>query len=355
LFYLGVAVLFLAALLVVGNVMKNMMNFLASGKLSLSNCFFLVVTLVPSMVSYALPFGFVVATLLTMGEVSADNEFIALKSSGISPLKIFLPILFLASCGVLLSLVINFHYAPRAISSVKSKLQNIIREDPLRFITPQKFIRDFPGYIIFVKSLDQKRLNNFHIWELDKRERVATYIQAKMGTLGYDAQKNTLVLTLLEGTVEKQLEREKTTPLIAFERFSLDLPLGNIFKEARMQKKIRHMTLEEMLTLRKQSIKNHDWAKHMEVQVEMQMKSAIAFAILALVSVTIPLSIKLNRKETSINVAIALLLCLGYYLVMMVLAFLRTQPHVHPDLLLWIPNILLQILGMGMCWKLCRY
>jgi lipopolysaccharide export system permease protein len=335
--------------------MKSMMNFLASGKLSLGDCFFLVVTLVPSMISYALPFGFVVATLLTMGEMSVNNEFIALKSSGISPFKIFLPILFLASCGVLLSLVINFHYAPRAISSVKNKLQNIIREDPLRFITPQKFVRDFPGYIIFVQNLDQKRLNDFHIWEFDKHERVSAYIQAKTGILEYDVQKNALVLTLLEGTIEKRLEREKIMPLIAFERFSLDLPLDNIFKEARMQKKIRHMTLGEMLTLREQSIKDHDEAKRMEVQVEMQMKSAIAFAILALVSVTIPLSIKLNRKETSINVAIALLLCLGYYFIMVVLSFLRVQPHIHPDLLLWIPNILLQTLGIGMCRRLCRY
>jgi lipopolysaccharide export LptBFGC system permease protein LptF len=186
LFYLATSVLFFSAILVAGNAMKSMMDFLAGGKLSLSNCIFLVIMLVPSMVSYALPFGFVAATLLTMGEISADNEFIALKSSGVSPLKIFLPILFLASCGVLLSLVINFYYAPQAISCVKSKLQNIIREAQLRFIIPQKSIRDFPGYNIFVKNLDQRRLNNFHIWELDSRELVATYIQAKTGTLEYN-------------------------------------------------------------------------------------------------------------------------------------------------------------------------
>jgi lipopolysaccharide export system permease protein len=350
-----VSVLFFATVLVAGNVMKGMMDFLAGGKLSLGNCFFLIVTLMPSMVSYALPFGFVVATLLIMGEISADNEFIALKSSGISPLKIFSPILFLASCGVLLSLLINFHYAPRAISSVKNKLQNIIREEPLRFIAPQKFIQDFPGYIIFVKNLEQKRLNNFHIWKLDEQDQVSAYIQAKTGTLEYDVPKNALVLTLFQGTAEKQLEREKIAPLVSFEKFSLDLPLDNIFKETRAQKKIRHMTLGEMRTLREQSVRNCDWQKCVEVQVEMQMKSAMAFAILALVLITIPLSVKLSRKETSMNVTIALLLCLGYYLVMIVLSFLKARPYVYPDLLLWIPNILLQILGIRMCWKLCRY
>jgi lipopolysaccharide export system permease protein len=143
--------------------------------------------------------------------------------------------------------------------------------------------------------------------------------------------------------------------LISFERFSLDLPLDNILKGARVQKKIRHMTLREMLTLHRQSVKECDWQKCMEIQVEIQIKSAMAFAILALVWVTIPLAVKVSRRETSINVAIALLLCLGYYLTMMILSFLRTRPHIHPDLLIWIPNIFLQILGIGMGWKLCRH
>ncbi|MDR2372490.1 MAG: LptF/LptG family permease [Puniceicoccales bacterium] len=355
LFYLAGAVLFFSIVLIAGNVMKSMMDFLAEGKLSLGNCFFLMVMLVPSMVSHALPFGFVVATLLTLGEISANNEFIALRSLGIGPLKIFSSILFLASCGVFVSLVINFHYAPRAISNVKSKLQNIIREEPLRFLVPQKFIRDFPGYIIFVKNLEHKHLNHFHIWELDEREHVGMYIQAKKGTLEYDEQRNAFVLTLFQGTIEKRLEQGKIAPLVSFEKFSLDLPLDNILKGVRTHKKIRHMTLREMLTLYRQSVKECDWQKCMEIRVEIQMKSAMAFAILALVLVTIPLSVKLSRRETSINVAIALLLCLGYYAMMMILSFLKTRPDIYPDLLLWIPNVFLQVLGIGMGWKLCRH
>jgi lipopolysaccharide export LptBFGC system permease protein LptF len=67
LFYLILSIIFFAGVLVVGNVMKSMMGLLSDGKLSLGNCVFLMVTLLPSMVSYALPFGFVTATLLTLG------------------------------------------------------------------------------------------------------------------------------------------------------------------------------------------------------------------------------------------------------------------------------------------------
>jgi lipopolysaccharide export system permease protein len=355
LLYLVLSVIFLAGVLVAGNVLKGMMNLLTSGKLSLGNCAMLMVMLLPPMVSHALPFGFVAATLLTVGELSADHEFIALKSSGISPLKIFSSILFLASCGVLFSLAINFHYAPRAISAVKNKIQNIIREEPLRFITPQKFIRDFPGYIFFVRAIKQNQLNDFHIWELDDREKVSSYIHAKEGTFAYDESKQALILTLLDGVAEKQLGEGKIAPLVSFEQLSLDLKLGNIFKAMVKQKKIRHMTLQEMLALREQSIKNHDEKTCAEIRVEMQMKSAMAFAILVLVLIAIPLSVKLERRETFLNVAIAVLLCIIYYFLMMILSFLEMKPSVYSDLMLWIPNILLQILAMGMCWKLCRH
>lgn len=353
--YLALSVAFLAAVLVAGNVLKGMMDLLVSGKLSIGDCAALMVMLLPPMVSHALPFGFVAATLLTVGGMAADREFLALKSSGVGPLKIFSSILFLASCGVLLSLAVNFHYAPRAISAVKSKIQNIIREEPLRFIAAQKFIRDFPGYIFFVKDIVGDRLNDFHIWELDDREKVASYIHAERGTCVYDESKHALVLTLRRGTVEKQLGEGKISPLVSFERLSLDLKWENIFRAMVKPKKIRHMTLRELLALREESVKKCDRATDMAVQVEMQTRGVMAFAILVLVLVALPLSVRLERREGALNVAIALLLCVIYFFLITILSFLETKPHIRPDLVLWIPNILLQILGICLCWKLCRH
>jgi lipopolysaccharide export LptBFGC system permease protein LptF len=352
--YLALSVAFLAAVLVAGNVLKGMMDLLVSGKLSVGDCAALMAMLLPPMASHALPFGFVAATLLTVGGMAADREFLALRSSGVGPLKMFSSILFLASCGVLLSLAVNFHCAPRAISAVKTRIQNIIREEPLRFIAAQKFVRDFPGYIFFVKEIVNDRLNDFHIWELDDREQVASYIHAERGTCVYDASRHILVLTLERGTIEKQLGEGKISPLVSFERLSLDLKWENIFGTMVKPKKIRHMTLRELLILREESVKKRDRATYMAVQVELQMKGAMAFAILVLVLVALPLSVKLERREASLNVALALLLCVIYFFLMMILSFLETKPHIHPDLILWIPNILLQILGTCLYRKLCR-
>lgn len=334
--------------------MKDMISLLIDGKLSFAHLVTLIVMLLPSICAYALPFGFVTATLLTLGSLSADREYIALRGAGISPLKIFSPLLFVASCGVLLSIAVNFHYAPLAISKVKQKIQNTIKEDPLRFIAPKQFIRDFPGYILYVDEINDQKLSGFRIWELNEAGDMQTFIDARDGNLIYDAAKNALQLTLNNGSVERREEGHKNWPLILFEKLTLDLSLAKIFKNDTVKKKLHNMTYAELMTLKTQAKKNHDTSSLMSIQVELQMKGALAFGVLALMLMAIPLSIRFSRRETSINAVIALMICVGYYFLMILISFLEKRPHARPDLLLWVPNLLLQIWGIRGIWRLCR-
>ncbi|UPA28641.1 MAG: LptF/LptG family permease [Verrucomicrobiota bacterium] len=351
--YLLLSILFFSGLLLVGRMMKDMMTLLIEGKLSLAHGVWLGIMLLPSVAAYALPFGFVSATLLTLGELSADREYIALRGAGISPLKIFSPILYLSIVGVVLALTVNFHYAPRAISSAKVRIQSIIREEPLRFIAPQKFIRDFPGYVLFVRAIDGDQLRGFRIWEFDEKDRMRTFIEAKQGSLVYDSGNNALQLTLLQGTIQHQEPEAKEWPLISFEKLTLSLSMAKIFQNNLEKRKIRNMTYGEMCALKNQAERDDDRSLLMEVHVGFQMKAAMAFGILALVLMAIPLSIRFARRETSANAAIAFLICVGYYVTMMLLSFLTKRPQLRPDLLLWLPNIVLSGLGIWGIRKLC--
>lgn len=327
--------------------MKDMMTLLIEGKLSFSHGVLLGIMLLPSVTAYALPFGFVSATLLTLGELSADREYIAFRSLGIAPFRIFRPILGCAFLGVFVALTVNFEYAPRAISSAKTRIQNMIREEPLRFITPQKFIHDFPGYTLFVREIEGDQLRDFRIWEFDEQNYMRTFIEARQGSLVYDSTENALQLTLLQGTIQHQEFGEKEWPLISFEKLTLSLSMVKIFHNHLNHRKVRDMTYQEMKAFAAQT----DYP--MEVHVGFQMKAAMAFGILALVLMAIPLSIRFARRETSANAAIAFLICVGYYVTMMLLSFLTKRPQLRPDLLLWLPNIVLSGIGLWGIRRLC--
>lgn len=353
LYYLVVSSCFFAGILLAGTILKRMMGALIEGRLTFGHVIFLLATLLPSLATYALPFGMVAATLLTLGGLSANQEYTALRSTGISPIKIFSPILLAASLGIFVVLGVNFYYGPHAVSQVKAHVQEMIKEDPLRFIAQKKFIEDFPGYILFVNEIKNGELRGFRIWSLGKDDRVETFITARKGFLEYEAETNALKLTLLHGTLEHR-EEEQGIPLITFEQLAVDLSMNNIFQQGTEKKKIRNMTYSEEVAFYQRLDPVKDQEKRMEIRVNLQMKGAMAFGILALVLVTIPLAIRLSRQENTWNTAIALALSILYYLVMVLISFLEKKPYLRPDLLIWVPNVLLEGLGLWGLWRLCR-
>jgi lipopolysaccharide export system permease protein len=92
----------------------------------------------------------------------------------------------------------------------------------------------------------------------------------------------------------------------------------------------------------------------MRVQITIQEKFATAFSVLSFALVAIPLGIKVSRKETSANLGLGLLLALGYYFASIVVGWLDNYPALRPDLIVWLPNIVFQGLGLWLFYRVDR-
>lgn len=77
----------------------------------------------------------------------------------------------------------------------------------------------------------------------------------------------------------------------------------------------------------------------------------MAFSIFSMVVLAVPLGIKASRSETFANVAIALALAMSYYMMIVVISWLEKYPHMRPDLLIWLPNIIFQAAGCVLIWR----
>ena len=77
----------------------------------------------------------------------------------------------------------------------------------------------------------------------------------------------------------------------------------------------------------------------------------MAFSVLAFALLAVPLGIKVSRKETSANLGVALALAMGYYFATVVAGWFDNRPELRPDLLMWLPNLAFQALGV---WLLRR-
>lgn len=332
--------------LIVGNALKEVLPLLASGKIAWSFFFNTLFHLIPSMIAYALPLGMLTATLLVLGRLSSQNELVAMKASGLSLYTIIAPLICIASLGTIFTLYVNFHWGPNSITYYRSALNDIIRKKPLQFIQAGTFVKDFPGYMFYIQDKKNDWVDQCWLWELDGRQKsgVNIFIHSEKGFLRYDEKQNSIVLTLMHGVGEKhttQANGQVETQPIVFENTAVALPLNTLLGNNSFVKRLGYMTLLELLEQRQKAIGTHKTI----VNLEIQKNAVMSFAVLSLILIAIPLGIKLSRAETSANIVLAVALALSFYFIVMAISWLESKPYLRPDLLIWLPNIIFQLIG----------
>ncbi|RXK56935.1 YjgP/YjgQ family permease [Oleiharenicola lentus] len=352
--------------LMIGNAMKDLLGPMLAGQLEVDTFVRLVGLLVPFVIYYALPMGMLTGILLVLGRMSSDREITAMRASGLSVAWLSAPILFLALLGVVAALFINFHFMPVARMAYKREFAEAVRQNPLSFIVERTFIRDFPGVVLYVGEKDGNELKDFWLWELDDQKRVRRFARADTGRLDYDEAGNKLVLTLEQAQAEARDDKDPENFRMvhgsaAWERATFDLPLSQLTGERSMKRKLKDLTFPQLMaewarfqTPAPDLAKDEQDKQLMRVQITIHEKFATAFSVLSFALVAIPLGIKVSRKETSANLGLGLLLALGYYFATVMAGLLDNSPAWRPDLLIWLPNIAFQGMGLWLFYKVDR-
>jgi len=268
--------------------------------------------------------------------------------------------------GVGLTVLINFEFMPRAKVAYETELAQAVRQNPLGFITPKTFVRDFPGVVIYAGDKKGAVLKDFWIWELDAKNRVKRFARADTGRVDFDEKNNKLVLTLLHAQAEVRDPKDPENFSVAngaaaMDQITFDLPLQKLSGTGGIRVKPQWKTFEQLmaewhrLSRPDPSVPTEVREKQlMRVQITIQDKFAAAFSVLSFTLLAIPLGIKVSRKETSANLVIGLVLFMGYYFATFTVNWLDGHPAWRPDLIMWLPNLGLQTIGLTLFYKIDR-
>src|SRR6478736_4598069 len=350
--------------LMVGNALKDLLGPMLAGQLALDTFLHLLLLLLPVVFYYALPMGMLTGVLLVLGRMSSDREITALRSAGVSVAWVAAPIIFLALAGVVASLLINFQFMPLAKQASQREFATAMQQNPLSFIVPKTFIRNFPGVVLYVGEMHERRLKDFWAWELDAQNRVKRFVRADSGRLDYDAANGKFVVTLenAQGQVRNARDPEDfkdARGMVAGEKMTVDLELGRLMGENTVKRKLKWLTFTQLIgewvRLSKPdpaTPRAEQELQLMRVRFTIQEKFATAFSVLSFALVAIPLGIKVSRKETSANLGLGLLLALSYYFASVVPGMFDKYPELRPDLLVWLPNIMFQGLGLWLFYRI---
>ena len=138
---------------------------------------------------------------------------------------------------------------------------------------------------------------------------------------------------------------------------SLEFPASGIFKDGEnFQRKLRWLTTLELLEAIDKGWQVSPKATPLEKErgqmlamTQLMSHLASAFSVFSLAFLAVPLAVRVGRSETFVNAAIALAIALSYYLLTSIAAYIK-DPNFRPDLLIWIPNLIV----VGLAWFLLR-
>lgn len=351
--------------LIAGQALRDLLGYVMAGQLAPETAARLLGLMLPYVAVYALPIGLLTAVLLVLGRMSSQQEITAMRAAGLSLGYISRPIWVIAGAAVLLSLALNFYVMPKARTAYRKTLVEAVRQNPLNFIVPKTFVRDFPGYVVYVGEREGEELRDFWLWELDAQKRVLGVARAKSGTIRFREADSRMILTLHEVSVEtrdrdRPEDFSKPQPVGTSESMTVELKLEGLFKQLKLGQKINWMTYGELTTRRAELAAKGGAATKAErleltrVVVALSEKAAASFAVLAFAFVAVPLGIKVSRKETSANLGIAVALVLGYYFLATLTGMLERSPALRPEIWVWAPPLAYAAAGLWLFRRVDR-
>jgi lipopolysaccharide export system permease protein len=103
---------------------------------------------------------------------------------------------------------------------------------------------------------------------------------------------------------------------------------GELLERLKVEERYAHMTEQERAVASSAT------------RTEMSKRYSFSLASLAFALIGVPLAITAHRKETSVGFLLSLIVAITYFLFIIIANGFRDKPHLHPELLMWLPNLL---------------
>lgn len=194
----------------------------------------LILTNLAYMVVLAVPMSVLVACLMAFGKFSELNEFTAIRAAGINPLSIIRPVLLLATLLSVFLVYFSNNVLPDANYKARSLFLDIRMQRPGFDLQENVFYDGIDGYNFLVRHIPtaSDSLYDVTLFREERNTLRPAVIKARRGKLASVPDSDILSLTLLDGTISRNLgqshAREPRLERSAFTEYRVYFDLSDL-------------------------------------------------------------------------------------------------------------------------------
>ncbi len=285
--------------------------------------------------SLILPMGFLFSCLVSLSQLSNQNEIVAVKSAGVNPIIFLKPLVFVSILFCVLCFIIAGFLEPVSYKNIKYIFTHVIESKNVTLLKEGIFNENFFHYIIYVEKIDKRegQLNNVVVIKNDESSKTSTnIIFAKRGYIHKQLEPLMIILQLEGGTYHLGSEDFKK---VDFQKAHIKFEHANKWIMGREAKK------KDIVSLFNASKK--DSSAYLELHKKTNLSLAsVFFALFAFGFWGI-----LQRMNRGISFLAMLVVLFGYYLSYIVAErFSSSLSHFEIGFIMALPNFFLLILSL---------
>ena len=332
----------------------------------------MVMNLSVSFFPLAAPLAAFFATIYTLNKLSEDSEIIAMRSFGLTKIKIYLPFLI---CSLMIALTVNSLssvFIPKANAAFKNTVIRLGSAGMIDSIKSGQFFTDIPNATLFAEEVtdDGNNFKEVFLHLSNKEQSEQRIIFANTGSLikiyADEWHAPSLRLHLKDGNIIKLNPTGEQVEKVLFEEY--DFPVFNSDIATTMLDKDSmksNSELSRLIEQRKQEFEKAAAEKKLEpneiknlklnffrTKVELMSRYATVVQIVLFIFLAFSLGIKRGRGGGGHGTAKALIILIGYYAVYFFLISLAQKAVLDPMVANFAPSILFAFVGLYFYRKL---
>ena len=318
------------------------------------------VYILPIVLTFTVPWAVMVAVMLVFGRLSADSEITAMRACGVSILQIVSPIMLITVLLTGLCLYMQVELGPPLLGESRSMMEIAVINQPLALFEPGKQIQ-YDNYLFYIDDKEgESGIRGIQLYVLSRKkgrgggqETVEQDISAKSGRVFTDKEKKLLVVQLFDCIIEdKNGSAGEGVQRMYSEMLEFSFHYGKKANARKLSIKPKYMRLSDLMgRIRLTKELNQDAT---ELEVELNQRIAFALSPIAFLLLGLPLAIRTSRRETSIGLFLSVILAGVFFLAIILCESFCSFPWLYPQYLLWLPNIIYQIAGAVMTYRISQ-
>jgi LPS export ABC transporter permease LptF/LPS export ABC transporter permease LptG len=301
----------------------------------------------PNIVVLTLPMSLLFGILIAVGRLSSDSELIAMRSSGISLLTLYRPILMLSAFFTLLNMALMVYVLPWGNHSLQQLRLDILTQSISQQVQPRVFYEEWEGKVVYVFEVPpgEKRWKGVFLAETGPNSQITV---ADWGEVRVDPTGEKVFLRLFNAARHKvdlnapdryEISRHRKLDLVLEDQFTSEQRA-----KISVSKSVRELTLKELRELQQDPTASEEQRNLAEVEIHKKFSIPVACMVFGLFA--LPLGINNRRGGKTSGFALSIGVLVVYYVLLNNGEEAARFGRVPGWLGMWLPNLILAALGI---------